>query len=260
MAGSRLITALIAGTLVLANPTPAQATWPVRDDAAIVKLIEQVKQAKKDFANQVEQLVELKKQLSFLTEIRDFINEVYDTIGDLATIVLPITSLDSVTAQLVRDTVCLMPDGLDWGIDFDDLNLFDICNLSSEYRRALFVDQDAISGSTVAEQNAAREEVVRRRDALLADVVSRSLAQGDVQIRQADDINEAATQLQSEANRAKTMQDRLAVSVQVQIAQLRADANRNQILAQMLKLHGAIALKAGLSPDDIPSEEDEESE
>lgn len=259
MARARLAAALLAGAL-LVSPSPAQAGWPVIDEAALAKFSEQIAQAKKDFANQIEQLTALKEQLSFLTDIRDFINDVSSAIGEIASIVLPITSLDSLTAQLVRDTVCLLPDGISWGISLDDLDLLNICDLSSKYRSALFVDQNTMASSSLADQNAARQEVVGRRDALLADLVSRSLAQGDMQIQQAEKLDKSATELQTEANRAKTLQDRTAVSVQVQIAQLRGQANQNQILAQMLKLHAAIALKAGLSPDDIPATETEEGQ
>lgn len=257
MAHARLVAVLAAGAL-LVSAWPAHATWPVLDEAAVAKMTEQIKQAKKDFANQIEQLEKLKEQVSFLTDIRDFISDVSDAIGEIATIVLPITSIESISAQLVRDTVCLMPDGVSWGIELDDLDLATICDLSSKYRRALFVDKDELGSSTLAEQNAKRQEVAARRDALLADVTSRSLAQGDKQIQQAKEINSTATELQSAANGAKTMQKRLAVSNQIMIAQLRADAERNQILAQMLKLQAAVALKAGLGADDFVSSEDDE--
>lgn len=250
MAGKRLIAAVMAGSLLLST-TAAQATWPVLDEAALVKLTEQIKAAKKDFANQIQQLEELKKQLSFLTEIRNFINEVFDAVGEVASIILPITSLQSIAAQLARDTVCLLPDGISWGIQLDDLNLADICELSSRYHKELFASQDDLANATPDQQQAMRQEVEAKRAALLADVASRSLALGDMQLEQVKDLNKTATDMQTQANGAKTLQKRLAVLNQIQIANLRAAAQRNQILAQMLKLQAAVAVRGGLGLDEV---------
>ncbi|MEW5728046.1 MAG: hypothetical protein AB1918_09495 [Pseudomonadota bacterium] len=246
MARTRLTVVLaIVGTIV-AVPV-AQATYAVIDSTAIGKAVEQIKELKAQLATQLEQLAQLKQSVSFLNDISEFVNDVSDAIGQITNITLPIPNIQKMAAQIRSDARCLMPDGVGWGIKTEDLNLGSICESSSKYREALILDEERLANMPFNEQDAARDLAKVHREALLADTAVRSLAQSDVAMKQADDLNKAADDLQSNLASAKTVQDRLHVQAQAQILQARAMASQSQLMAQMLKLTAAAEIKAGLS-------------
>lgn len=245
-----------AASLVLAVPA-AQAAMAVLDSTMVAKAVEQIKEAKAQLAAELEQLTKLKEQLAFLNDISQFMNKVSDAIGAVTHITLPIPNIEKMAAQIKSDARCLMPDGAGWGITTTDLNLASICESSSKYRDALFVGQSKLKDLPFNEQAAARRIAAARRSALLADTSVRALAQGDVQIEQAAQLNTAADTLQSDLGNAETVQDRLHLAVQAQILQARATASQNQILAQMLRLQAAGQIVAGL-PADATADSDEE--
>lgn len=82
--GRKRLGFIVGGALLLAAGT-AYATYPVIDASAIAKLSEQLNQAAKDFANQLEQLAQLKQSVGFL-------NELQSAVGSAANITVPITS------------------------------------------------------------------------------------------------------------------------------------------------------------------------
>ena len=164
-------------------------------------------------------------------------------------------------AQIKSDMACLMPDGVQWGIEFTEINLASICETSAKYRDALFVNDDELTSEAFVKSEEAWRKVEQRRDALLEDTAVRALAQGDVQMSQAGEINDAADQLQQDLASATTVQDRMHIVAQAQILQGRAVASQNQILAQMLRLQAVAEIKKGLSPTkvkEIAGMEDEE--
>lgn len=229
----------------------ALAEYPTIDITAIKELGKQLNELKTMVATQLDQLNQLKQSVAFLNDITGFVNDMSKAVGQIATIKLPIPNLERLSAQTKGDMRCLMPDGLQWGIKFDDLNLGSICDTSAKYRRALFVDGVAMKGMTYAQQRQARREAEIRRTALVEDTVSRALAQADVQLKQVDELNTTADKLQSDLDAAQTLQDRVHVSAQTQIAQVRGMARQTQILAQILKLQAAVAVMSGLPADKV---------
>lgn len=256
MARKHLMAAVTALGLVIA--VPVLADMPTIDITAIKQLRDQIAEIKKQYAAELEQLNTLKEQLDFLNDINKFVNEVSDAIGKITHITLPIPRIDKFASQIKGDMRCLMPDGIGWGIKFEDMNLGSICDLASTYKKALFVDQDKLAKMNAYEQLQARDGARGNREALFQDTVVRSLAQSDVQMKQADELNNAADDLQSSLGSAATVQDRLHVQAQVQILQARAAAAQSQVLAQMLKLQAAGQAAAGLSDDAIKAATGEE--
>jgi hypothetical protein len=250
MARKHLMAGAAALGLLLAVPA-AQAAMAVIDGTAIGKAVEQLKELKSQLATQLEQLNALREQISFLNDITKFTNEVSNAIGQVANISLPMPNLEKIAAQTKGNMRCLMPDGVKWGIKTEDINLGSICDTSAKYRSALFADPEDMKGLTFAQQEAKRAEVTSNRSALLEDVTTRSLAQADVQIKQADELNSTADSLQTDLKAAQTLQDRAHIQAQAQIAQLRATAQQTQTLAQMLKLHAAMGIMAGMPADKI---------
>ena len=105
-----------------------------------------------------------------------------------------------------------------------------------------------------SEQSEERARVAKNREAYTSDTVARAMAQGDLSQRTAEETGKIADQLQNSLDNAETLQDRLAVSAQIGIAQLRATAQQTQILAQMLKLQAGVALEFSVNSDTAPSE------
>jgi len=242
---------LVTVALIAAAPAARGGGMPVFDGSLLGQAIEQIKSMQEQIQNQLKQLAELKQQVSFLNEISGLMDTVSQSIGSITHITLPIPNLDKIKGQIKSDMRCLMPDGASWGIRFTDLNLGSICDTSTKYRDALFLSRDRLKKLSFTEQEAAGREVSTRRSALLADTSTRALAQADVQMKQADELNSTADSLQSALGNAETVQDRLHVIAQTEIAQTRAIAAQTQILAQMLKLQSAAAIKAGLAPDSV---------
>lgn len=257
---NKRVTITLAVGLLLASTTVAIATYPVIDQAAIGKLTEQIKKFKEQIDILTEQLNVLKEQLSFLNDISNFMNDLTDAVGSIMTIKLPIPNLNKIADQLSRDAGCLMPDGQQWGLEIEDLEIGSICGLSEKYRSALFANPEEMKEMTVTEQNQLRQDVEARRRALFVDTVTRSIAMADEKIKASETAGDVADDLQANADAAETLQDRMAVNIQVNIAVVRATSETNQLLAQMLKLQGVAAMKAGLSPDDVPKEDKEGAE
>ncbi len=253
MARTPVKAALVVLGLVVAVPA-ANGAMAVFDASALGQAVQQLAEFKKMVTTQMESLGELKKQVDFLTEINGLMDEVSSAIGEVTHITLPLPNLDRMKSQIKRDMQCLMPDGAGWGIRLADLNFGSICESSGKYRDALFSDTAKLKAMPFNEQRIQRHQVEIRRNALLADTTTRALAQSDVQMKQADELNSTADDLQSALAGAKTVQDRVHVQAQIGIAQTRAMAQQNQILAQMLKLHAATAIKAGLAPDTLPAD------
>lgn len=251
MVRQRMTAVALAGALILAAPPTASAAMAVFDGTLVGKAIEQLKEAKEQLAVQLEQLSKLKEQLSFLSDMTKFINSVSDAIGEIATISLPIPNILQASSQLKSDLRCLTPDGPGWGIKFTDLNLGSICETSSKYRDALFVNQKDLEGEPFSKSEAAWAKVGQRRDALLEDTAVRGLAQGDIQIQQADKLNKAADQLQEDLAKAETLQQREHIIAQAQILQVQAMASQSQMMAQSLKLQSIAEIKKGLSPKKV---------
>lgn len=230
----------------------AYAEYPTIDMTAIKELGKQLAEIKKQVATELEQLKVLQDQINFLRDINNFINDVSNAIGSVINIKLPIPRIDKFAAQIKSDARCLMPDGIGWGIKFEDMNLGSICALVNNYRSAFFVDPAQVRSMGFNEQQLAYSTAKINRNKFFTDTVVRSLAQSDVRVKQVEELDKAADDLQADLNSARTVQDRLHVQAQAQILQARAQAGQAQILAQMLKLQAAGEMAAGLSMEAVP--------
>ena len=152
-----------------------------------------------------------------------------------------------------NDASCLLPQAPDFGVSFTDIDT-SVCDRTKVYHKAFFTDKKAMKDLSWKQQLEKRNKTSRNIEKFTSDTVTRSLALTDVQKKTIEEQGKAADQLQKSLNKAKTLQDRAAVSAQVQIAQLRATANQTQLLNQMLKLQTAVALAIGVNPEVEPSE------
>lgn len=81
MARKHLILTVVAGLTVA---TAAYAEYPVIDTTAIGKAMEQIKELKKQYQAELNQLSELKQSVSFLNDISGFMSEVQDAVGQVS--------------------------------------------------------------------------------------------------------------------------------------------------------------------------------
>ncbi|MCA1908958.1 MAG: hypothetical protein LDL39_11415 [Magnetospirillum sp.] len=230
----------------------AYAEYPTIDMTAIKELGKQLQEMKKQYQAELDQLQELKQSVAFLDDISGFMDEVKKATGAVGAISLPIPNLEKITAQTKSNMRCLMPDtSMKWGIKTEDLNLGSICETSDKYRKALFADPEQMKGMTFAEQERLRIKSRLNRGALLEDAATRGLAQTDVMLKQADELNNSADQLQSDLKGAKDLQNREHVQAQIAVAQLRGQAAQLQVLAQLLKVNSALAIAVGVPADKV---------
>jgi hypothetical protein len=242
-------------TMLALTPAPAHATYPVIDEAALAKLAEQLDAAKR----QIETLTD---QLNFLTKISNTVQEQVDAIGRLMQIPLPMVNLVNMSNQVLQDARCLKPDlsELMKGLQLDYLEFDSICQGRETYQKALWVDPesegwtdpDAEDGSynpdiTWEDQAAARETVKARRAALLKNVAATGLAQGDIAATKTAEENQRATeQLEAAAAAAETVNARLAVLAKGSVLANRQMVQRNQLLAQLVKIQSAMLMEMTL--------------
>jgi hypothetical protein len=252
VAKSSLIRRLLLPVVGILMASAAYAEYPTIDMTAIKELGKQLQELKKQYQAELDQLQELKQSVSFLNDISGFMSDVKAATGAVGSLSLPIPNLEKMTAQTKSNLACLMPPtSLKWGIKAEDINLGSICETSNKYRQALFVDEKALEGQTFARQEQLREKAENNRTALLEDTSSRGLAHADVALKQADELNSSADQLQSDLKAAKTLQEREHVNAQIAIAKLRGQAQQNQILSHMLKLQSVMAVSLGLPSDKV---------
>lgn len=224
----------------------ARAEYPVIDQTAIAKLIEQ--------------LNKLQEQIDQLTDIADKAQAQIDAIGRMGRITIPMVNLAKIGRNLNRDMDCLLPDlsKLMPEVEFEDLDWNSICEAGDAYRQSLWIDPEEIRDLPWDEQERTRKEIGQRRENLIADATAKGLGQGDIGNKGAADLNDAADQLEAAVDAAQNENTRMAAIAKGQVLIARGLAQQNQILAQLLKVHSAYVLKAGLPPDSVLAGEEDE--
>ena len=243
--------AIIAATAVMTAIPPARlagAAMAVVDATAITKLTAQLNQLKRQY----DEVVEVNKNLQ--REI--------NAIGEAGRLVLPVANMTRIGFQLRSAKSCLIPDLTRMlpSVDFDDVDLGDLCRRSNFYRDTMFAtreafEQEGVSASTV------RSRALERRRTVLADAVMGARAQSDQSHEDLESLALAADDLARTAGNAQTMNDRLAVIAQGQAVNARGLAVMVQILSQMQRQDAAYYLATATSIEDAPppAEDDEQS-
>ena len=201
-------------------------------------------------AKLVEQLSEMTKQLDVAKKISTATQDGIDAIGKVGQIRLPVLNLAKLTSQINQDLVCLKPDFsklLPNISTYDALNWNSICESSASYKKALWLDPKSFSKLSLDAQTRAVNTVETRRESILSDAAEKGLAQADMTTKKVKITNRAIDDVETAAKSAENQNERLAAIAQAQIVTARAIAQQTLILAQMLKIQSAIAIKAGVS-------------
>lgn len=212
-------------------------------------------------AKATETINELKKHGEVLAEGNKLMQGNIDAVGAKTTLVIPGLDIPKIRRQLNADMQCLMPnfESLMPAVEFDNIEFGSICNGRNTYEQTLTFNPE---GENVAQMTPRQREVVRnqvreRREMVFNDVVLKSMAQGDTAITAANEVNEAATRLAGEADAATDLNSRMAVTNQGLVILIRAQAQTNMLLAQLLKLQASHETQFGMDVDVKPLEEDQ---
>ena len=205
----------------------------------------------------VDQLNTMKEQIEVVKETNAAMENTLTAVGSAATITLP--SFDDLKRQIIRGAQCLLPD-LEYlmpSVEFDNVDIGDICRRSNVYKETLSLDTSDLVSLTPAQRETRRNQVRTRRKTLFTNSVFNSTAAGDSGIEESTKLLETADSLSEQMNAATNMNERLAVIGQIQIAQLQATAQTNQLLAQQLRLESLYYTQFGLDvtaedPNDTP--------
>ena len=225
--------AIIVAVLAL-TATAAWAAQPVFDSQGA--------------ANAARQINEMKKQLEVLHAANQSLTDQLAALGAGAAIELVTLDTDRFKQRITRGMQCLLPDleALMPNVSFDSIDIGDLCQRTDVYRQTLTLDPLGLDERTPRQRDAARAGVRARREAILEDSVLKGLAAGDTGAEESQRLNEAADRLSREADGAENMNQRLAVIAKGQVLQLRATAQNNQLLAQLLKQQSAWYAAQGL--------------
>lgn len=232
----------LSAVISTAIPSPAPAAMAVTDAGAIAKLGQQIN--------------ELRKQMQELVKIKQEAEAAARALGDAGSIILPAVDLARLGYQLQRDMACLTPnwEGLMPTVEFDEIDLQDICSRRDFYRKTLFAGGEEFEAMSLPDQNERVRTVAKRRARLLAEAAAQSLAQADQNLVEGDAVAKAADELARAGESADTANERLAAIAQGQAASVRAQARIIQILAQMQRADAAYYMKTGTAAGDEPPE------
>jgi len=214
-------------------------------------------------AKLTEQLTEMAKQLEEAKKTSTAAQDQINAIGKAGQISLPLINAAKMASQIRQDMQCLKPDlsKLMPSIEFENLDWNSVCQAGSAYRQTLWLDPNKIR-ELGGWQNldGLGKEVEQRRENVLSDAAEKGLGLGDVASKEVVRTIKVADELEAEAKAAKTENDRLSVIAESQPVLIRAIAQQNQILAQMLKVQSAFAVKAGLDVQSLMEKEGDKKE
>ncbi|MBT4888732.1 MAG: hypothetical protein HON65_04170 [Rhodospirillales bacterium] len=238
---------LLSSIFIAGLPVTAWAAMAVIDSAAIGKLSNQ--------------LTKMQEQIDAVKDVSDKVQEQIDAVGKMGKITLPTFGLDTLGSAIRRDLQCLKPDfsKLMPSIDFEDVEINSVCEGAPIYRDTLWVDPEEIAKLPTWEaREAAEKNVLERRERIFTDAITKAMAHADVAAKDVEQTNKAATELEGSLASSSTSNERLQVIGQGQIIIVRALAKQNQILAQLLKVQAAFALKAGVPVEGLADPDQKE--
>lgn len=266
MAFKAVKTTMGALLLSVAMYSPAQSAMAVIDLKSLTEAQKQLTTMKDQLASLKEQLETAKESLSIVTDQLDTLKEVQgiagdtlSSIGEVGNLSIPSLNFQSLASSVSGDMACLVPDyeQLMPSINMEDVDFGSICDRSNAYKSGLVATPDSLTSATWAEKAEIQKSVHENRTATITDATLKGLAQSDQAHETAVKTLETAQEYKSAGESAVTVQDRLQVLIELEVASLTTQAQTNQLLAQILKVQSSNALNNGVP---IASEVAEERE
>lgn len=201
-----------------------------------------------------EQLSEMAKQLTEFKKISNSAQEQIDAVGKMGQIRIPALNATRLGAQIMQDAQCLAPDftKLMPNVQFEDLNWNSVCQAIPAYKQALWLNPDTLKDFKSPQERLQNiGEIKDRRERMLDDAVTKSLALAEITRKDAKKEIDVAKEIDRNSDTATTSRQQFAVSAKAQAAQLRAMTKNNQLLAQTLELQALMALHMGLPVESL---------
>ncbi|TYC64004.1 hypothetical protein FMN50_01835 [Rhodobacterales bacterium] len=255
MARKTLISAFTGLSLTLALASPVDAAMAVIDVKNIAEAQKQLSALKEQVGTLKEQLATAKESLSIVTDQLDTLKEVQgiagdtlSSIGELGSLSIPSVNFDALASSVTGDMACLVPDynQLMPSIKMDEVDFGSICERGNAYKSGLVATKDSLTNSTWEEKTQIQKSVQENRIATITDATMKGLAFSDQAQETAIKTLETAQEYKSAGASSATMQDRLQVLIELQVAALATQAQTNQVLAQLLKIQSSEALNNGV--------------
>ncbi|MHA7777202.1 hypothetical protein [Roseibium sp. M-1] len=235
--------------------TPAAATMAVIDVKNIAEAQKQLMTMKDQLDSLKDQLKTAKESLSVVTdqlkvvqEAKGIADETLSSIGSIGNLSIPSLNFQSLASSVSGDMACLIPDykKLMPSIKLEDVDFGSICERGNAYKSGLVATPESLTEGTWEQKSNVQKSVHQNRIATITDATVKGLAQSDEAHETAVKTLETAQEYKSAGQTAETVQDRLQVLIELEVAQLVATAQTNQILAQMLKIQASDALNNGV--------------
>ncbi|MCV0423983.1 MAG: hypothetical protein K5905_00785 [Roseibium sp.] len=255
MACKTLNIALAGLMLASVFVAPAQAAMAVIDVKSITEAQKQLTTMKEQLGALKDQLDTAKESLSVVTdqldtlkEVQGIADETLSSIGEIGSLSIPSLNFQSLASSVSGDMACLIPDykSLMPSIKMEDVDFGSICERGNAYKSGLVATPDSLAEGTWEEKTSIQKSVHQNRIATITDATIKGLAQSDEAHETAVKTLETAQEYKSAGQTAETMQDRLQVLIELQVAQLVTSAQTNQILAQLLKIQASESLNNGV--------------
>lgn len=213
-------------------------------------------------AKLTEQLTEMTKQLKEFKKISTAAQDQINAVGKVGQISIPTLNSARLGAQIMQDAQCLAPDfsKLMPNVQFEDLNWNSVCQAIPAYKQALWLNPELLKTfKSPQERLQMNGEIKDRRERMLDDAVTKSLALAEVTRKDAKKENDVAKEIERNSEIAQTSREQFAVTAKSQAALLRSMTKNNQLLAQTLELQALMALHMGLPVESllppVPKEE-----
>ncbi|PVB60381.1 hypothetical protein [Labrenzia sp. 011] len=255
MARKTLISALAGLLLASSIVEPAHAAMAVIDVKGIGEMQKQLANMKEQLGTLKSQLDTAKESLSVVTDqlkvvqdVKGIADETLSSIGELGNLSIPSLNFQSLASSVSGDMACLIPDyhRLMPSIKFDEVDFGSICERGNAYKSGLVATPQSLTAGTWEEKANVQKSVHENRIATITDATVKGLAQSDEAHETAVKTLETAQEYKSAGEGAQTVNARLQVLIELEVAQLVATAQTNQILAQMLKIQASDALNNGV--------------
>ncbi|SDR49055.1 hypothetical protein [Pseudovibrio sp. Tun.PSC04-5.I4] len=233
MAYTTLRMAVAAG-FILFSSAASYGAMAVYDPANLAEAQKQLIQLK-------EQIKTAQEQLKAVTKMRDDISSTLNAIGEATSLSIPSINFNELSSQIMGDMGCLVPDYQKMmpSLDFDNISLGSVCERGDAYRSGLMSSPDDVVELNWEEKRDRRKGIQANRSRVITDATTKGLAQADKAQEDAATTLRTAQEYKNAGSSATTMNDRLQVLIEVEVAQLASQAAANQMMAQLLKVMSA---------------------
>lgn len=218
--------------------TAANAVQPVVD-------FDSIAQAKLQLAELKEQVTQLTEQTQLLADAKAELESQLAAFGEMGALNIPTLNFSKIAGQLNSNMSCLVPDyqNLMPSIGETEIDLGSVCTRGDVYKKGLVVNRQESKKLSAQERRELTAATRKQREKTTTDATTKGLSHADMAIEHSMETVKAAQELKISARQAETVNDRLQVISETNIAILQGQAVNTQLLAQMLRVVSALGVE-----------------